>query len=199
MIRALLLVAGAASLANAFSVSGRATLQPLRTHGAVSPPPTMMLAPEPITAALPTMLVADIGGTIVNGVLTILCLGLVGYVGKYALEFATAIGEEGAEVSKRMGEINSESKQVPKPTGTVYDDSGDRSVSDAEIREEIQAREARRARGERVSFQNSVGGAKFAPWLDIDEDLVDEMKAERQQRKKAEGGGEPKKGGFFGM
>ena len=56
-------------------------------------------------------------------------------------------------------------------------------MTDEEVAREIAARK-KMGKG---SFQKTADGKKFAPWLDIDEDAVAEVKKAREARLKREG------------
>ena len=119
-------------------------------------------------------------------VFTVICLGLLGYIASFILEasgeVATGAGQVVAErVSKQL------KNKMPKQEGTIIDDSGSGMVTEEQIAAEIKSRKQRKKDGT-FSLQNSAGGAKFAPWMDIDEERVAQMKKDREARKKQEKG-----------
>ena len=116
-------------------------------------------------------------------VFTVICLGLLGYIASFVLEatgeVATGAGQVVAErVSKQLND------KTPKQKGTIIDDSGSGMVTEEQIAAEIKSRNQRKKDGTFSLQSNSAGGAKFAPWMDIDEELVEQMKADRKERKK---------------
>lgn len=173
-----------AASAEAFAAAGvrpshRAAHTQLRQARIASAPQALMGAPETVT-----LMLADGGGgfdivgTALNVVFTAVCLGLVAYIASFATQAAGEIGSQTAEVVKyRMDEAASKPKDGGRK-GTVYDDTGDMSVSDEQVRAELKYREEK-GKG---SIQNSADGKKFAPWLDIDEDAVARTKAARAAR-----------------
>merc|ERR1711924_323521 len=92
------------------------------------------------------------------------------------------IGDIGAETAEYINEKGQRMKEAKKnmDDAAVFDDSGSGAVSAAQIKAEIESRE----KNGRGSFQTGANGQVFAPWIDIDEKRVAEVKAERAKRKK---------------
>lgn len=126
----------------------------------------------------------DIVGTVVNGGVTVATLGLAAFIGRYVLEIVQEVGNQAGKMAEYDREVERQRpKQKPKKqTGAIFDDSGSGAVSDAQVQKEMEVMK-KKGRG---SFQVGGGGVKFAPWLDIDEGAVAEVKKARAVRKKKE-------------
>lgn len=111
--------------------------------------------------------------------LTAFLLGFVAFIGYYGLQAAGSIAETAGEVGQVLS-AEAKKPKPPKPTEAVYDDSGSGAVSDRQVQAELKSRKAKG----KFSNQKSATGKSFAPWMDIDEDLVAKTRADRLARKK---------------
>ena len=116
----------------------------------------------------------------VNLLLSVIVLGFLAYIGNYFLQAATTVGEEAAKVAKYQKQQSQNAPSRPRSDGPVFDDTGSGAVSDAQVAAELESRK-KKGRG---SFQKSADGRAFAPWLDIDEEMVAKNKAAREERKR---------------
>jgi len=201
----LLVLAVLAPLAKARVVStdnSEVQWAPPSVRGAAAGPARPAAAPAKVAEAFPAVLPLaaalanapapaladdfDIVGTVVNVGLTGATLGFAAFIGKFALEAAGEMGNYAGKVIEYDREMEKQRPKgkKPKQTEPVYDDSGSGAVSDAQVRKEMEVMK-KKGRG---SLQKAAGGVKFAPWLDIDEDGVAKVKAEREKRKKRESG-----------
>lgn len=134
---------------------------------------------------MPAAAVADSGGGIVDGIinagLTVVLLGFAAFIGSYLLEAVKELGTQGAAIAEY--DRNNPVRKAPvERDAVVFDDSGSGAVSDEEIRKEVEYREKYGAGTKQV-----LGGKRVAPWMNIDEKMVEKLKekkdAERKKRK----------------
>jgi hypothetical protein len=110
--------------------------------------------------------------TIVGGVFTVLCLGLAGFILKFAFDAASEVASQTGERMDRLG-IGQDSGPVSKEP--IYDDTDysykDLKKSVPNSRERV-----------KKSKQFKADGTRLAPWMVIDEDKVEKLKKARAER-----------------
>lgn len=116
----------------------------------------------------------DLGGTLINGVLTVVVLALFGFIGKFALEAAGEIGTSAVKVSEYMSQEDDEPR-AQAPTGPLFDDSGT-GQNDTPV--------TKRSKKRLVTDEEI---ARMAPWMaaKIDQDAIQRGKEARAKRKAA--------------
>ena len=140
-------------------------------------------AAAPLLTSLPALAVgeaSDLDG--LNGVLTAgvgICLLVIGY---FAFEFTKEVGSQ-VEVRKERLGLNKPRGQRQAPR-IIYDDVD--YTYKANSRAVVNSRDRKK-----TSKQVGKDGKKFAPWMDIDEQRVDKVRAMRRENKR-------KTGSFFG-
>uniref|UniRef100_A0A7S2NAA0 Uncharacterized protein n=1 Tax=Haptolina brevifila TaxID=156173 RepID=A0A7S2NAA0_9EUKA len=149
----------------------------------VTAPATAFLVVGPLATA-PALAVDgsfDPVGAILNLVLTVAVLGLLGFIGKYALEAASTIGEESAKVAAKISELDGAEpkQQQSKDDAPLYDNAFEQDL--ATLRAPVGAKKKRLNTDEDL--------AKFAPWMarNINQDMIEKNKEERKKRLKREG------------
>ena len=156
------------------------------------PPAVAFTSAAPLFAALPASAVGDVDDLpdALNLGLTVILGGFGLFIAKFVLDLALEAGSQTEERLDRLG-VKGGSRPRPRQYDTVYDDT------DYSYKENQQAVQNSRNRKKR-SKQEMAGGKRYAPWMNIDEKRVEEVKAQRKALKKARGQPEAKKGGFFG-
>lgn len=120
-------------------------------------------------------------GTIFNVVLNVIVLGLLAFVGKNIFDLLAEASSGTAKNVERISEAARENKaNAPaKPTGPIYDDFDYTYKNLSERVEDMRTRK-------KQSKQVTADGKRFAPWMNIDEDKVEQMKKNRMARKEKE-------------
>lgn len=156
-----------------------------RASLAATAPLLTVVAP---TAALAgpkdTVSVFDMAG---NLVLLTIVLGLLAFVGNYALQFAQelggAAGNIGDNIDKALAKENEGRAKAPRPTGPIYDDSNERDIAAFKAKPVSDKAKAERKKKNQL-IQAQGAGAEYAPWMRGAFENMD-LVAKREKERKA--------------
>ena len=145
------------------------------------PPALALTSAAPLLTALPASAIDDVDDfpDVVNLGLTVIIAGFALFIGKFVLDLAV---EAGSQTSERLDRLGVKGGQRPRQRqyGELYDDT------DYSYKENQQAVQNSRTRKKR-SKQETSDGKRYAPWMNIDEKRVEQVKAQRKALKKARG------------
>ena len=175
----------------AFAPTPTPSKAPLLLRSAIATPtmPARFATAAVTLANIPSAALAedgDIVDTVINGVLSVVVLGFIAFIGSYLFKAVGEVGntlEDRAEYDREMNAANPGRKQSVKQEN-MYDDSGSGAVSEAEIQAEIEYRKKNGSGSKQV-----LSGKRVAPWMNIDENMVEQYKAKKlAERKKRQAG-----------
>ena len=165
--------------------AGRPQLAPLSV---LSRAPHEWAAPAArLAATLPAAAMAEDGGfDIVNLILTGIIGSFVLFIGSFAFE---AVSEVGTQAGKIAEYDRKNPRAKSKQAKVVYDDTGGGAFFNnkseeqqaAQLRKDLEMRKKKGA----ASKQVKADGSKFAPWMNIDEERVNKIRAERTAERNA--------------
>ena len=182
MPRLHLLLAALFSPSYAFLVAPKPNLVKA-AQPAVSSKLTAAIATAPLFASLPAFAyedAADLDG--LNGILTVAVGFFVVFIGGFAFSAAAEVGSQVEERADRLG-FNQKGGGARRPQ-IVYEDV-DYTYKD--LSKPVENSRTRKKQSKQVK----ADGKRFAPWMIIDEEMVEKNRAKRVENKR-------KTGKFFG-
>jgi len=148
------------------------------------------VAAAPLVSALPAH-AADGGGFDPGVLLAIPVVGFGLYIAKFIVEL---LAEGGSQIPERLDNIGLTGggpREAKKDAGALYDDT---DYSYKSLSQRVENSRSRK----KQSKQITADGKRFAPWMNIDEEMVEEIKAKKlaeRKKKKAT----KKSNNFFGF
>jgi hypothetical protein len=137
---------------------------------------------------------SDDGGGIfdflLNSILTVFVLGFAAFIVKYAYDAYKIVESQSDVRAERLGWNKDRAPDEPVSNEPLYDNF---DYTYKNLSEKVENSRTRKGQSKQVK----ADGTRFAPWMNIDEDKVAEMKANREKRlakeKASTGKGEPPK------